>query len=138
MADARELECGVFGNDHPVVFPPGEVRSHGEWYDYAAKYTEGLADVFPRADVDPALAARLQELALAAYTAVDAAGFARVDFLVPDGAIYISEMNTIPGFTATSMFPKQAELAGIGFGELIDRLIELGLDRAREQGGGDR
>ena len=68
VADARELECGVLGNDHPVVFPPGEVRSHGEWYDYAAKYTEGLADVFPRADVDPALAARLQELALAAYT----------------------------------------------------------------------
>ena len=68
VADARELECGVLGNDHPVVFEPGEVRSHGEWYDYAAKYTEGLADVFPRADVDPALAARLQELALAAYT----------------------------------------------------------------------
>ncbi|HEX6474174.1 MAG TPA: D-alanine--D-alanine ligase A, partial [Candidatus Limnocylindria bacterium] len=59
-------------------------------------------------------------------------------FLVPAGAVYISEMNTIPGFTATSMFPKQAELAGIGFGELIDRLIELGLDRTREQGGGDR
>jgi D-alanine-D-alanine ligase len=138
VADARELECGVLGNDRPQVFPPGEVRSHREWYDYAAKYTEGLADVFPRADLEPPLAARLQELALAAYTAVDAAGFARVDFLVPDGAIYISEMNTIPGFTATSMFPKQAELAGIGFGELIDRLIELGLDRAREQGGGDR
>jgi D-alanine-D-alanine ligase len=138
LAGARELECGVLGNDRPQVFPPGEVRSHGEWYDYAAKYTEGLADVFPRADVEPALAARLQELALAAYTAVDAAGFARVDFLVPDGAVYISEMNTIPGFTATSMFPKQAELAGIGFGELIDRLIELGLGRAREQGGGDR
>jgi D-alanine-D-alanine ligase len=138
IAGARELECGVLGNDHPVVFPPGEVRSHGEWYDYAAKYTEGLADVHPQADVDPALAARLQQLALAAYTAVDAAGFARVDFLVPDGAVYISEMNTIPGFTATSMFPKQAERAGIGFGELIDRLIELGLDRTREQGGGNQ
>ncbi|HEX5578921.1 MAG TPA: D-alanine--D-alanine ligase family protein [Candidatus Limnocylindria bacterium] len=138
LAGARELECGVLGNDQPVVFPPGEVRSHGEWYDYAAKYTEGLADVLPRADVDPGLAARLQQLALAAYTAVDAAGFARVDFLVPEGAVYISEMNTIPGFTATSMFPKQAELAGIGFGELIDRLIELGLDRARERSGGER
>ena len=138
VAGARELECGVLGNDDPVVFPPGEVRSHGEWYDYAAKYTQGLADVLPRAEVEPALAARLQQLALAAYTAVDAAGFARVDFLVPDGAIYISEMNTIPGFTATSMFPKQAELAGIGFGELIDRLIELALDRARAQGGGDQ
>ncbi|HEY7847923.1 MAG TPA: D-alanine--D-alanine ligase family protein [Candidatus Limnocylindria bacterium] len=137
VADARELECGVLGNERPIVFPPGEVRSHRAWYDYAAKYTEGLADVFPRADVEPAVAARLQELALAAYTAVDAAGFARVDFLVPDGGVYISEMNTIPGFTSTSMFPKQAELAGIGFGELIARLIELGLDRAREQRGGD-
>ena len=104
VPDARELECGVLGNDHPRVFPPGEVRSHGEWYDYAAKYTDGLADVFPRADVEPALAVRLQELALAAYTAVDAAGFARVDFLVPDHAVYISEMNTISGFTTTSIF----------------------------------
>jgi D-alanine-D-alanine ligase len=138
LAGARELECGVLGNDQPQVFAPGEVRSRRDWYDYAAKYTEGLADVFPQADLEPALAARLQELALAAYTAVDAAGFARIDFLVPDGAVYISEMNTIPGFTATSMFPKQADLAGIGFGELIDRLIELGLDRARERGGGER
>jgi D-alanine-D-alanine ligase len=105
------------------------VRSHGEWYDYAAKYTEGLADVLPRADVSPAIAARVKELALAAYRAVDCAGFARVDFLVPDDAIYISEMNTIPGFTATSMFPKQAELAGIGFGQLVDRLVRLGLER---------
>ena len=115
LAHARELECGVLGNDDPIVFEPGEVRSHREWYDYAAKYTAGLADVLPRAEVEPALAERLKELALAAYRAVDCAGFARVDFLVPDGAVYISEMNTIPGFTTTSMFPKQAELAGIGF-----------------------
>jgi D-alanine-D-alanine ligase len=129
VADARELECGVIGNDDPRVFEPGEVRSHGEWYDYAAKYTEGLADVIPRADVDPALSARLRELALAAYRAVDCAGFARIDFLVPPDGVYISEMNTIPGFTATSMFPKQAELAGIGFDQLVDRLLRLGLER---------
>ncbi len=80
---------------------------------------------FPRAEVDPELAARLRELALAAYRAVDARGMARVDFLaVPDG-VYISEMNTIPGFTATSMFPKQAELAGISFADLVSRLIDL-------------
>jgi D-alanine-D-alanine ligase len=132
LANARELECGVLGNDQPLVFEPGEVRSHHEWYDYEAKYTDGLADVVPRATLEPELAARLRELALAAYRAVDCAGFARVDFLVPDGAVYISEMNTIPGFTSTSMFPKQAELAGIGFGELIDRLIDLGLERAAE------
>ncbi|MGH2456994.1 MAG: D-alanine--D-alanine ligase family protein [Candidatus Limnocylindria bacterium] len=130
VAGARELECGVLGNDAPLVFEPGEVRSHREWYDYAAKYTAGLADVLPRADLDPALADRLRELALAAYRAVDCAGFARVDFLVPAGAPYISEMNTIPGFTTTSMFPKQAELAGIAFGDLVARLIDLGLEQA--------
>ncbi|HET6819522.1 MAG TPA: D-alanine--D-alanine ligase family protein [Candidatus Limnocylindria bacterium] len=129
VANARELECGVLGNDQPQVFEPGEVRSHGEWYDYAAKYTEGLADVLPRADVSPVISRRVQELALAAYRAVDCAGFARVDFLVPEDAVYISEMNTIPGFTATSMFPKQAELAGIGFAQLVDRLVRLGLER---------
>ena len=134
LANVRELECGVIGNDDPIVFEPGEVRSHNEWYDYEAKYTAGLADVLPRAEVEPALAARLRELALAAYRAVDCAGFARVDFLVRDDTVYISEMNTIPGFTTTSMFPKQAELAGIGFRELIDRLIELGLERAAANG----
>lgn len=127
---ARELECGVLGNDDPIVFEPGEVRSHKEWYDYESKYTEGMADVHPRADVDPDLSQRLRELALAVYRAVDCSGFARIDFLVPPGEVFVSEMNTIPGFTATSMFPKQAELAGIGFGELVERIIELGLEQA--------
>jgi D-alanine-D-alanine ligase len=129
---ARELECGVLGNDEPIVFEPGEIRSSHEYYDYEAKYVAGLAEVLPRADIDGELAARLRELALAAYHAVDCAGLARVDFLVPPGAIYISEMNTIPGFTATSMYPKQAELAGLSFGALIGRLIELGLAASRE------
>jgi D-alanine-D-alanine ligase len=132
VAGARELEVGVLGNDHPIAFEPGEVISHNAWYDYSAKYTPGLADVVARADLDPALADRLRELALAAYRVVDCAGMARVDFLVPADAIYISEMNTLPGFTATSMFPKQAELAGLPFSELIARLIELALDAARE------
>jgi D-alanine-D-alanine ligase len=132
VADARELECGVLGNDEPIVFEPGEVISHHEWYDYEAKYVEGLADVLPAARVDPELAARVKELALAAYRAVDCAGLARVDFLVPPGAVYLSEMNTLPGFTATSMYPKQAELAGLAFPDLIARLIDLGLDAARE------
>jgi D-alanine-D-alanine ligase len=134
LANARELECGVLGNDDPIVFEPGEVRSHHEFYDYAAKYTEGLADVLPRAEVEPELAAELKALALAAYRAVDCAGMARVDFLVPEGRVYVSEMNTIPGFTTTSMFPKQAELAGIGFGDLVARLVDLALERARETG----
>ncbi len=128
---ARELECGVLGNDDPIVFEPGEVRSTHEFYDYEAKYVAGLATVHPRADVDPDLAQRLKELSLAAYRAVDGAGLARVDFLVSGDDAYLSEMNTLPGFTATSMYPKQAELAGIGFTDLISRLIELALDRDR-------
>jgi len=132
VAGARELECGVLGNDPAVAFDPGEVRSHHEWYDYEAKYIGGLADVEPRAAVDPALATRLRELALAAYRAVDGAGLARVDFLVAGDEVYLSEMNTLPGFTATSMYPKQAEMAGIAFPELISRIIELGLELARD------
>jgi D-alanine-D-alanine ligase len=131
VANARELECGVLGNEEPIVFEPGEVRSTHEFYDYEAKYVEGLAAVEPRADVDPELAARLKELALASYRAVDAAGMARVDFLVSGDEIYLSEMNTLPGFTATSMYPKQAELAGLSFDRLIDRLIELARERDR-------
>jgi D-alanine-D-alanine ligase len=131
VAGARELECGVLGNEDPIVFEPGEVRSSHEFYDYEAKYVAGLATVEPRAQVDPDLAVRLKELSLAAYRAVDAAGLARIDFLVTAEETYLSEMNTLPGFTATSMYPKQAELAGIGFDELIARLIELALERDR-------
>jgi D-alanine-D-alanine ligase len=132
VAEARELECGVLGNDEPIVFEPGEVVSSHEFYDYEAKYVAGLARVEPRAEVEPELAARLKELALAAYRAVDCAGLARVDFLVAADEIYISEMNTLPGFTATSMFPKQAELAGIDFSDLIARLIDLAAEASRE------
>ncbi|HEX7195947.1 MAG TPA: D-alanine--D-alanine ligase family protein [Candidatus Limnocylindria bacterium] len=128
---ARELECGVLGNEDPIVFEPGEVRSGHEFYDYEAKYVEGLAAVEPRADVEADLAARLKELSLAAYRAVDCAGLARVDFLVSGEEAFISEMNTLPGFTATSMYPKQAELAGLPFDQLIARLIELALERGR-------
>jgi D-alanine-D-alanine ligase len=131
VENARELECGVLGNDEPIVFEPGEVHSSHEFYDYEAKYVEGLATVDARADVDPDLAARLKELALAAYRAVDCAGLARVDFLVSAEEVFLSEMNTLPGFTATSMYPKQAELAGIPFDRLIDRLIELARERDR-------
>ncbi len=133
LPGARELECGVLGNDEPIVFEPGEVRSHHEWYDYEAKYVEGLADVDARADIAPDLAEQLKALALAAYRAVDGAGLARVDFLVNAEGTFISEMNTLPGFTATSMYPKQAELAGIGFTELIARLIDLGFEAAAEE-----
>ncbi len=132
IPNAREFECGVLGNDEPVVFEPGEIISHHELYDYEAKYVPGLADVVPRAEVDAELATRLRELSLAAYRAVDARGMARVDFLATPDEVFISEMNTIPGFTATSMFPKQAELAGISFADLVARLIELAEEEAPE------
>ena len=132
VAGARELECGVLGGDDPIAFAPGEIRSSHEFYDYEAKYVDGLAEVIPAADVEPELARRLRELAVAAYRAVDCTVFARVDFLVPDDGVYISEMNTIPGFTATSMFPKQAELAGWPLPALIARLIDLALREARD------
>ena len=131
VENARELECGVLGNHEPIVFEPGEVRSSHELYDYEAKYVPGLAEVMPRAVVDSDLAARLKELSLAAYRAVDASGLARIDFLVTADETFISEMNTLPGFTATSMYPKQAELAGYPMTELISRLIELALERDR-------
>jgi D-alanine-D-alanine ligase len=110
--------------------PARFARVH-ELYDYEAKYVPGLAEVTPRAAVDGDLAARLKELSLAAYRAVDASGLARIDFLVTADETYISEMNTLPGFTATSMYPKQAELAGYAMPELITRLIELALERDR-------
>jgi len=132
LPGAREFECGVLGNEDPIVFEPGEVISHHELYDYGAKYIPGLADVVPRADVAPALAERLRELALAAYRAVDARGMARVDFLAGPDAVFLSEMNTIPGFTTTSMFPKQAELAGISFADLVARLLELAQEGSGE------
>ena len=128
---ARELECGVLGNDDPIVFEPGEIRTKHEYYDYEAKYVDGLATVEPRASIEADLAARLKELSLAAYRAVDGAGLARVDFLVAGEDVYVSEMNTLPGFTATSMYPKQAELAGLPFRELVARLIELAGERDR-------
>jgi D-alanine-D-alanine ligase len=107
------------------------VRSSHEFYDYESKYVAGLAIVEPRASVDPDLAVRLKELSLAAYRAVDAAGLARIDFLVTPEETYLSEMNTLPGFTTTSMYPKQAGLAGLAFPELIARLIELAMERDR-------
>lgn len=134
---AREIETAVLGNEEPVAFPPGEVVPSHEFYDYDAKYTDpnGAALIIP-AELDPPTARRIQELAVAAFAACDGAGMARVDsFLDKEtGAIYLNEINTIPGFTPISMYPKMAEAAGVGYGELLIRLIELAIARhaARE------
>jgi D-alanine-D-alanine ligase len=135
--DAREVECAVLGNDEPLVSVPGEVLSHHEFYDYESKYTEGLADLRIPAQLSVEQTQRVQELARDVFLAVDAAGLARVDFFVrrDDGAILVNEINTMPGFTATSMYPKLWEASGVSYEELIDRLIQLALQRHAEKQG---
>ena len=130
--DAREVECSVLGNDDPLVSAVGEVRTRRrEFYDYIAKYTDGEADLIIPADLPPDKAEEVRVLALKAYRAIDCAGMARADFFVEreTGKVYVNELNTIPGFTRFSMYPKLWEASGLSYPELIDRLIVLALQR---------
>ena len=133
--DARELECSVLGNDAPQASVPGEIIPVNEFYDYAAKYLdEGSKLVIP-ARITPVQARRVRGLALAAFRAVDCVGMARVDLFLErrSGKIYVNEINTIPGFTSISMFPKLWEASGLPYPKLIDRLIQLALERHQEK-----
>jgi len=127
----RELECGVLGNDEPAASVVGEIRVRdAAFYDYDAKYQPGASDLVIPADVPHALAARVRDAACRAFLTIDGAGMARVDFLLgADGGLYISEINTIPGFTPTSMFPLLWAASGLPYPALIDRLVELALER---------
>jgi D-alanine-D-alanine ligase len=129
--DARELECGVLGNEHPEVSGIGEVVPSHEFYDYADKYVDGGARTFIPASIPPEVAEEARVLAARTFRAVDASGMARVDFFLERGTdrLYVNEINTIPGFTATSMFPKLWEAAGRPLASVVDRLIELAIDR---------
>jgi D-alanine-D-alanine ligase len=133
---ARELEVGVLGNDDPKASVVGEIIQGKEFYDYEAKYlSEGSVPVIP-AKVTGAEAKRIREMAVAAFRACDLAGLARVDFLMePDGKrrIFLNEVNTLPGFTQISMYPKLWDATGIPYTDLITRLIELALDRQKEK-----
>jgi D-alanine-D-alanine ligase len=133
---ARELEVGVLGNDDPKATVVGEIIPGKEFYDYEAKYlSEGSVPVIP-AKVTGAEAKRIREMAVAAFRACDLAGLARVDFLMePDGKrrIFLNEVNTLPGFTQISMYPKLWDATGIPYTDLITRLIELALDRQKEK-----
>ncbi len=131
LAEARELELAVLGSDDAQVYGPGEIFPGREFYDYVAKYEDGLSRTAAVADVDDELRDRLRHLTLAAFRAIGGEAMARVDFLVPPGRVYLSEINTIPGFTPISLYPAMVEAAGIPFRELCSRLIELGLERAR-------
>jgi D-alanine-D-alanine ligase len=132
--DAREVECGVLGNHEPEVSVPGEIVPHHEFYDFDAKYTAGLADLVIPAELSVEQTLQVQELANRAFLAVDAAGLARVDFFVlrQTGEILVNEINTIPGFTSTSMYPRLWEASGIPYSALLDRLIQLALERHEE------
>src|SRR5882762_6164012 len=132
---AREIECSVLGNDEPVASVPGEIVPGKEFYDYTAKYLEEGSQLIIPAKLTKAETKKIQQLAISAFQAVDCSGLARVDFLMDpkNRKIYLNEINTMPGFTAISMYPKLWAASGLAYPELIERLIEFGLERHREK-----
>jgi D-alanine-D-alanine ligase len=133
--DGRELECSVLGNDEPRASVVGEVVPHREFYDYEAKYTDGQSDIIIPAEIPVALADEVRRLAVAAFRAIDAAGLARVDFFLEraTGRLLVNEINTIPGFTRWSVYPKLWEASGLDYPALLDELIRLALERSAER-----
>jgi D-alanine-D-alanine ligase len=129
--DAREIEVAVLGNDTPEASIPGEIRSAGTFYDYDAKYRDAATELIIPADLEPEQAETIREMAIAAYQTLDAEGMARVDFLLERSTsqLYINELNSLPGFTSVSMYPKLWEATGLAYPALLDRLIELALER---------
>lgn len=138
VRDPREIEVSVLGNDAPLASVPGEILPSREFYSYEAKYIDESSELLIPAPISAELALRIQALAVQAYRAIDCAGMARVDFLLAEGAgdsdeLYLGELNTIPGFTRISMYPKLWEHSGLSYPALIDRLIELALERKAER-----
>ncbi|NEO26204.1 MAG: D-alanine--D-alanine ligase [Kamptonema sp. SIO4C4] len=133
--NAREVECAVLGNDNPKASVIGEITFQSDFYDYETKYTAGQADLHIPASLPDKIVAEIQQRAIQAFLAVDAAGIARVDFFYQEdiGEVLINEINTLPGFTATSMYPQLWQATGIPFAELVDRLIQLALERGSSE-----
>jgi D-alanine-D-alanine ligase len=131
--DAREIEVAVLGNADPESSVAGEVVPSNEFYDYAAKYVDNASALLVPAPLDPFTSESVRALALRAFRALDLAGLARVDFFVEKGtgAVWLNEVNTLPGFTPISMYPRLWEATGIAYPELLERLVLLALDRAR-------
>lgn len=126
----REIECAVLGNVDPVASLPGEILPAGEFYDYRSKYVDEGTRLEVPADLPPAIVEEIQGLAVAAFHAIACAGMARVDFFLrPQNEVIVNEINTIPGFTEVSMYPRMWEASGLPYPQLIDRLIELALER---------
>jgi D-alanine-D-alanine ligase len=134
MEDAREIECAVLGNDDPVASLPGEIRPGAEFYDYASKYlAEGTRLEIP-ARLPEEIVDRIQQMAVAAFRIIDAAGMARVDFFLREpGELFVNEINTIPGFTPVSMYPKMWEASGLSYAELLERLMDLAIERHEKE-----
>lgn len=128
-ASGREIEISVLGNDAPEASVPGEVVPAKEWYDYEAKYTPGLTRLVIPAPLTEQQSAAARDLAIRAYRAIDCSGMARVDFFLENDRFIVNELNTIPGFTATSAYPQLWAASGIPYPELISRLVELALER---------
>jgi D-alanine-D-alanine ligase len=138
LPGARDLEVSVIGNDpaHLELYGPGEVVSGREFYDYAAKYTPGLSETSTHAELTDRQRATIFKIARDAYRAVGAEGFARIDFLMVGETIYLSEINTIPGFTPISLFPTLPAEAGFAFGDVCRRIVELAIERHAARVGG--
>ncbi len=135
VPNAREIEVSVLGNEHPAASIPGEIRPGDEYYSYEAKYIMDNSELIIPAPLPQDVTERVRSLALKAYQAIDCAGMARVDFLMDarSGELYISEINTIPGFTKISMYPKLWEASGLSYRDLVDRLIDLALERKADR-----
>ena len=131
---AREVECAVLGNDYPKASVVGEITFDSDFYDYETKYTEGLAQLNIPAQLPDEVTTQIQEMAIKAFQAVDASGLARVDFFYVEATreIFLNEINTLPGFTSTSMYPRLWDATGVSFPELVDRLVTLARERDRE------
>ena len=133
--NCRELECGVLGNEDPVASVVGEVIPSNEFYDYRAKYIDNASRLFIPAQVPDSVSQRVRDAAIQAFAALELSGLARVDFFLDKDTsdLYVNEVNTMPGFTEISMYPKLWEATGIPYSELLDRLIALGLERHAER-----
>jgi D-alanine-D-alanine ligase len=130
LVPGTEVECGVLGNRDPVASVVGEIVAHAEWYDFSAKYDDGGMDLLIPARIPDEAAEQVRRVAIESFVATECEGMARIDLFVrPDGEVVVNEINTIPGFTATSVYAKLFEASGISYAELLDRLIELALER---------
>jgi D-alanine-D-alanine ligase len=133
-AHGREVECSVLGDETPRTSVPGEIVAHAEWYDFEAKYTEGGMELRVPAPIGEEASARVRELAAEVFSLAGCSGLARCDFFVePSGEILVNEINTMPGFTATSVYAKLFEATGLAYPDLCDRLVELALARHRRE-----